>query len=213
MINFVRSKRLSFFVVIFLSIMTFFLVGLAFFLLRGPLHMASFEKEPNDNFIHSRSYVINEISSGWYGMLSHKQDVDIFSFRFHEPTVHISLALPITDTTDIRGVSAVVVGPGLPPPSQTLPFSLPEGDGVMTFDVLKKPISFFHPFSFRSWTHKTELTFEPPKDDFYFVVIYDRFGETGQYAVLIDGKEPGSFQKFFSLVIGGIHVFLQSFFV
>jgi len=124
-------------------------------------------------------------------------DIDVYSFTITDQPLRIFLEV-IVPVCDGFGFYAnftpwfALVGPGLPPPNQTLPFDLPQGYGV----IVKQDVppgspreEFYEPFGGKSY-------YQGPRFDetlyvwgTYYVYYWDPYEKGGDYVAVLGYKE------------------------
>lgn len=104
---------------------------------------------------------------------------------------YVQLGVPVIERfRDLRTV-AVLVGPGLPAPTTSLPFTVPDGMGVQVFDSsgVAEPTSFHEPFTGTdSWIY-LESTLSLPATGTYHLVAYPANDQTGKFWVAVGKTE------------------------
>ena len=122
-------------------------------------------------------------------------DIDVYSFTISEKPlrVYLEVIVPVCDGFYANFTPwFALVGPGLPPPNQTLPFDLPVGYGV----IVKQDVppetpreEFYEPFGGKSY-------YKGPRFDqilyfwgTYYVYYWDPYQKGGDYVAVLGYKE------------------------
>ena len=96
--------------------------------------------------------------------------------------LYIQLGVPVVDRLSDYRPSVALVAPGLPEPTEALPFDLPEGTGIQVFDTqaVDAPGEFYEPFTQTdSWVW-VEETVELPETGQAWLVAWDPGNQTGK---------------------------------
>jgi hypothetical protein len=122
-------------------------------------------------------------------------DIDVFSFTIKDKPlrIYIEAIVPVCDGFYANFTPwFALVGPGLPPPNQTLPFDIPYGYGV----IVKQDVppgspreEFYEPFGGKSY-------YQGPRFDetlylwgTYYVYYWDPYQKGGDYVAVLGYKE------------------------
>jgi hypothetical protein len=122
-------------------------------------------------------------------------DIDVYSFTISEKPlrIYLEVIVPVCDGFYANFTPwFALVGPGLPPPNQTLPFDLPVGYGV----IVKQDVppgtpreEFYEPFGGKSY-------YKGPRFDetlylwgTYYVYYWDPYQNGGDYVAVLGYKE------------------------
>lgn len=122
-------------------------------------------------------------------------DIDVYSFTIKDQPLRIFLEVIVPVCNGFYANFTpwfALVGPGLPPPNQTLPFDLPPGYGV----IVKQDVSpgtpreeFYEPFGGKSY-------YQGPRFDEtlymwgkYYVYYWDPYQKGGDYVAVLGYKE------------------------
>lgn len=122
-------------------------------------------------------------------------DIDVYSFTIKDKPlrIYIESIVPVCDGFYANFTPwFALVGPGLPPPNQTLPFDLPQGYGV----IVKQDVppgspreEFYEPFGGKSY-------YQGPRFDetlylwgTYYVYYWDPYQKGGDYVAVLGYKE------------------------
>jgi hypothetical protein len=123
------------------------------------------------------------------------KDIDVFKFniRNRPKNIYIELIVPTGDGYYKEFVPwFALVGPGLSPPNQTLPFSLPLGHGAIIKENVepgKERESFYEPFGGK-WYYKGPIFDEIIiQSGTYFVYCWDPYESGGDYVLVIGEGE------------------------
>jgi hypothetical protein len=122
-------------------------------------------------------------------------DVDVYSFNIKDKPlrIYVEVIVPVCDGFYANFTPwFAIIGPGLPPPNQTLPFEIPQGYGVLV-----KPDAppgsareqFYEPFGGKSY-------YQGPRFDetlycwgTYYVFYWDPYQKGGDYVAVLGYKE------------------------
>jgi hypothetical protein len=139
-----------------------------------------------------------EYSKAFYAWLENDglspcEDIDVFKFniRNNPKLVYIELIVPVIDDFYKDFVPCfALVGPGLPEPNHTLPFSIPPGYGAVikeNYGPTEDREIFYEPFGGK-WYYKGPV-FEEYIDEpgTYYIYCWDPYEKGGDY-VLVLGK-------------------------
>lgn len=121
-------------------------------------------------------------------------DIDVYKFSLKKPTVmYLEIIVPVVDDyyEDFCPWYALV-GPGLPEPSQSYPFDIPDGYGIIVKENVEpgeERETFYEPFGGKSY-YKGPI-FEEKLDESgdYFVYCWDPYKKGGDYTLVIGNKE------------------------
>jgi len=139
-----------------------------------------------------------EYSKAFYAWLENDglnpcEDIDAFKFNIRQnpKNVYIELIVPVVDDYYEEFVPwFALVGPDLPEPNQTLPFSIPPGYGAIIKENVQpgeERETFYEPFGGKSYYVGPifdEIISEPGT---YYVYCWDPYEKGGDY-VLVLGK-------------------------
>jgi len=150
--------------------------------------------ENNPSFV----WKMIEYSKAFYAWLENDginpcEDIDVFKFNIkNKPkNVYIELIVPVVDDYYKEfAPSFALVGPGLPEQNQTLPFSIPLGNGVIVkenFQPGEERETFYEPFGGK-WYYKGPIFEENISESgTYYIYCWDPYEKGGDY-VLVLGK-------------------------
>ncbi len=122
-------------------------------------------------------------------------DIDVYSFQIKDQPlqVFIEAIVPVCDGFYANFTPwFALVGPGLPPPNQTLPFDVPPGYGV----IVKQDVppgtpreEFYEPFGGKSYYQgpRFDETINTPGT--YSVYYWDPYQKGGDYVAVLGYKE------------------------
>lgn len=124
-------------------------------------------------------------------------DIDVYSLSV-PPTIYVrmyvELIIPVVDDFYEEFVPwFALVGPGLPPPNQTLPFELPDGCGVIVVENVEPGTereTFYEPFGGKSYyigPTLEETLYQTGEK--YYVYVWDPYQLGGDYVLVIGKKE------------------------
>jgi len=164
-------------------------------------HVPYFEHR---DFTEQRPYKVRkgvEQSIAIYSWLSTQddktssEDIDVYSFkiRSQEKNIYLELIVPVIEDYYEEFLPAyALVGPGLPQPNQSLPFSLPDGYGAVVMNNLEpgeERETFYEPFGGKSYykgpIYQTNLSTRGT----YYVYCWDPYNQGGDYTMVIGRKE------------------------
>ncbi|MFA5102643.1 MAG: hypothetical protein WC525_05775 [Candidatus Thermoplasmatota archaeon] len=122
-------------------------------------------------------------------------DIDVYSFTIKDRPlqVFVEVIVPVCDGfyTNFTPWFALV-GPGLPPPNQTLPFDLPQGYGV----IIKQDVppgssreQFYEPFGGKSYYRGPRFDETLYLWGTYYVYYWDPYQKGGDYVAVLGYKE------------------------
>jgi hypothetical protein len=127
-----------------------------------------------------------------YGWLQTPYDVDVTTFTVTSPvTVQAELDVQVCPAYAQFLPAYAIIGPGLPPPSQPLPVSLPEGYGAII--VYNTPPgdpreTFYEPASQKTYYQGMTTTVQATTPGKWAVIVWDPYHQGGDY-VLSTGYE------------------------
>ncbi len=93
---------------------------------------------------------------------------------------YVQLGVPQIDRLADYRPSLAVIAPGLPAPTEPLPFALPEGTGVVVLPAADTPTPFDEPFTQTSSWIWVEQTVELPQGGPAWLVAWDPSRRTGK---------------------------------
>lgn len=125
------------------------------------------------------------------------EDVDVYAFDYPPNgmapvRVYVELLVPVCPSYETFVPWFALVGPGLPPPAQALPFTVPEGCGVRVFENTgpgEPRESFYEPFGDKSYYKGPIFDEILPGAGRYFLYFWDPYEQGGDYVAVIGGKE------------------------
>lgn len=165
------------------------------FLFRGQAFVPHFEHEPNNGFPSADVVAASSGAQGWFGRLDGQNDdqLDVLHIPGDmDGPFRITLAIPSDRRSSLRRPRLAIVGTGLSPDAEGLPFRMPDETGALIMEPFDERTNLSVPFSFKPWIAVGTLTFEPLSGGSYDLAVYDAFGEFGDYLVLFGGDEPSS---------------------
>jgi len=121
-------------------------------------------------------------------------DIDVYSFTIKQPLrVYIEVIVPVCDGYYANFTPwFALVGPGLPPPNQRLPFDLPQGYGV----IVKQDVppgsyreQFYEPFGGKSYYQGPRFDETINISGTYYVYYWDPYQKGGDYVAVLGYKE------------------------
>jgi hypothetical protein len=122
-------------------------------------------------------------------------DIDVYSFEIKDQPLRIFLEVivPVCDGfyTNFTPWFALA-GPGLPPPTSTLPFDLPQGYGVIVKqDAPPGSVreQFYEPFGGKSYYQGPRFDETINISGTYYVYYWDSYQKGGDYVAVLGYKE------------------------
>ena len=104
-----------------------------------------------------------------------------FSFEAQEGfPLYVQVGVPVVDRLNTYMPHAAIIAPGLPEPTTTLPFSVPEGLGVMPLSPDETPSDFYEPFTQTSSWVWIEETVTLPESGSAYIVAWNEDSMTGK---------------------------------
>ncbi len=123
------------------------------------------------------------------------EDIDVYSFKIRskEKSLYLEIIVPqIEEIYQDFLPCYALVGPGLPPPNQSLPFSIPADYGAIIMFNLEPGEdreTFYEPFGGKTYykgpIYQTNLTTKGT----YYVYCWDPYNQGGDYTMVIGRKE------------------------
>jgi hypothetical protein len=177
------------FCIIFLSSVSIYAYG----------HVPYFE---HTDFTLNKPFIVRKIvsqSKAVYSWLeknntNQSEDIDIYKFKIIRPMkMYIELIVPVIEDYYINFVPwFAVVGPGLPDPTQELPFELPNGTGAIVKENVNPgdPRETFYEFFGNKSYYKGPIFDENLNETgTYFVYCWDPYKSGGDYTIVIGSLE------------------------
>ena len=120
------------------------------------------------------------------------KDIDIYKLKIIRPiNLYLEIIVPVVDDFYEDFVPwYALVGPGLPIPSQYLPFELPDGYGAIVMENVEPGESrgtFYEPFGGKSYYVGPIFEENISEPGIYYVYCWDPYEQGGDY-VLVIGK-------------------------
>lgn len=122
-------------------------------------------------------------------------DIDVYSFTIKDQPLRIFIEaiVPVCDGFYANFTPwFALVGPGLPPPNQTLPFDVPSGYGV----IVKQDVppgspreEFYEPFGGKSYYQGPRFDETINIQGTYYVYYWDPYQKGGDYVAVLGYKE------------------------
>ena len=139
-----------------------------------------------------------EYSKAFYAWLENDgvnpcEDIDAFKFEIKDQpkNIYIELIVPVVENYYEDFVPwFALVGPGLPEPNQTLPFSIPPDYGAIVMENVEPGSyreSFFEPFGGKSYYYGPIFEENISQPGTYYIYCWDPYEKGGDY-VLVFGK-------------------------
>jgi hypothetical protein len=122
-------------------------------------------------------------------------DIDVYSFAIKDKPlrVYLEVIVPVCDGFYANFTPwFALVGPGLVPPNQTLPFDLPEGCGVIVKQDLPPGSprqEFYEPFGGKSYYQGPRFDETINISGTYYVYYWDPYQKGGDYVAVLGYKE------------------------
>ena len=127
--------------------------------------------------------------------LNISDDVDVYSFNINNKPlrVYLEVIVPVCNGYYANFTPwFALVGPGLPPPNQTLPFDLPQGYGA----IIKQDApsgsdreQFYEPFGGKSYYQGPRFDEIINVSGTYYVYYWDPYQKGGDYVAVLGYKE------------------------
>jgi hypothetical protein len=150
-----------------------------------------------------------ENSKSVYGWFETGEDFDVYEFQVTEEPVLVfaNVLVPICPAYDDLLPWFAVVGPGLPAPEHTLPFTLPEGYGAVVTENLapgEPRTTYFEPFGDKFYYREENLAFEQlvTTPGTWYIYYWDPYNMGGDYVAEIGKEEVFTF---FDIIIALIY--------
>jgi hypothetical protein len=141
-----------------------------------------------------------QTSYAYYRQLSNDQPFHTFIFEGNsDQTLYAGVNIPAISGLETYEVTVALVGPGLPKEGrEQLPLEPPEDAGVLIFPS-EMGEDFFEPFTqTRDWGRQ-EVAVPLPRDDEYYLVVWNEQDEDGKYVLDTGRREefsPGDIFRF-----------------
>jgi len=121
-------------------------------------------------------------------------DVDVYQFTIHRPLrVHLEVIVPVCNGFYANFTPwFALVGPGLPAPNQTIPFNLPDGDGVLVLQDAPPGSArhqFYEPFGGKWYYQGPVFDRIMNTTGTYYVYYWDHYQKGGDYCAVLGYKE------------------------
>lgn len=122
-------------------------------------------------------------------------DIDVYTFTIQQPTrIHLEVIVPVVNGYYYLNFTPwfALVGPGLPPPNQTLPFDVPQGYGalvVQDFPPGHHRDTFFEPFGIKWYYQGPKFDQTMNTSGTYYVYYWDNYHAGGDYVAVLGYKE------------------------
>ena len=127
--------------------------------------------------------------------LNISNDIDVYSFTINNKPLRIYLEVIVPVCNGYYANFTpwfALVGPGLPPPNQTLPFDLPQGYGA----IVKQDVppgsdreQFYEPFGGKSYYQGPRFDETLNISGTYYVYYWDPYQKGGDYVAVLGYKE------------------------
>lgn len=163
-------------------------------------HVPYFEHK---DFSDERPFVVRKTviqSIAVYSWIDNKNedpgaDIDVYKFKVRIPNIRIFFELigPVCDGYYENFVPwFALVGPGLPDPSQDLPFTIPSGYGAIVKENVEpgeEREQFFEPFGGKNYYQGPTLDIKAEKTGTYYFYVWDPHKTGGDYVAIIGKLE------------------------
>ncbi len=122
-------------------------------------------------------------------------DIDVYSFTINDQPLRIFLEVivPVCEGYYANFTPwFALVGPGLPPPNQTIPFNIPEGYGVIVKQDAppgRPREQFYEPFGGKSYYQGPRFDETINISGTYSVYYWDPYQKGGDYVAVLGYKE------------------------
>ena len=183
-------------VIIFILFCIIFLSSISIY---AYAHVPYFE---HTDFTLNKPFIVRKIvsqSKAVYSWLeknntNQSEDIDVYKFKIIRPMkMYIELIVPVVDDYYINFVPwFAVVGPGLPDPTQELPFELPNGSGAIVKENVNPgdPRETFYEFFGNKSYYKGPIFDEKLNvTGTYFVYCWDPYKSGGDYTIVLGSLE------------------------
>jgi len=122
------------------------------------------------------------------------EDIDIYKLKIIRPiNLYLEIIVPVVDDFYEDFVPwYALVGPGLPIPSQYLPFDLPDGYGAIVMENVEPGQSretFYEPFGGKSYYEGPKYEDKLNETGIYYVYCWDPYEKGGDYTIVIGNLE------------------------
>ena len=177
----------------------FCIIFLSFVSMCAYAHVPYFE---HTDFTINKPFIVRKIVSQSKAMYSwleknnsnQTEDIDVYKFKIIKPMkMYVELIVPVVDDYYINFVPwFAVVGPGLPDPTQELPFELPNGYGAIVRENVKPgdPRETFYEFFGNKSYYKGPIFDEKLNvSGTYFVYCWDPYKSGGDYTIVLGSLE------------------------
>jgi len=122
------------------------------------------------------------------------EDIDVYKLKVIRPmNMYLEIIVPVVDDIYEDFVPwYALVGPGLPIPSQYIPFELPEGYGAIVMENVEpgEPrLTFYEPFGGKSYYNGPIYKDKITERGTYYVYCWDPYEQGGDYTIVIGNLE------------------------
>ncbi len=144
------------------------------------------------NWLHPFVIENEPATKAIYGWLATPNGVDVATFAVSDPlTVQVELDVQVCPAYVQYLPSYAILGPGLPPPNEPLPISLPDGYGAIVVPNTPpgepRP-TFYEPFGGKTYYQGILTTIQATTPGQWAVIVWDPYKMGGDY-VLSTGYE------------------------
>jgi len=162
-------------------------------------HVPYFEHK---DFTEEKPFVVRKMvtqSKAIYSWLENDgvhpcEDIDVYELKIIRPlNMYIELIVPVIDDLYEDFVPwFALVGPGLPTPSQYLPFELPNGYGAIVMENVEPGefrLTFYEPFGDKFYYNGPIFRDKIKERGIYYVYCWDPYKKGGDYTIVIGNLE------------------------
>jgi hypothetical protein len=156
-------------------------------------HERHFEK---NDFSQAKPFEIQDSivnAKAVYARLETGTDIDVYTFTVSKPIrLYTRVLIPLSAGLARFLPSLAVAGPGLPPPDKDLPFSVPEGYGVVVVKNVapgeKRPV-FYEPFSGEKYYDAPAFDQKVSAKGKWYIYFWDPYKMGGDYVAILGYRE------------------------
>lgn len=158
-------------------------------------HVPFFEE---NDLSEESPFVVQDVeqSKAIYAYLESGTDQDSYLLLVREPLrIYVKIIIPFCRSYEGFRPSFALTGPGLPQPTEALPFELPEGHGVIVkHDIAAGTVrpSMYEFFSDQFYFEGPILDIAVEQSGDYRVIYWHPDGEVGDYVAIVGRREDFS---------------------
>ena len=171
-----------------------YLIIIAVFFSHGIHAHTRFSEEVD--FSSEKPFTVNdsiENAKAVYARLAPGTDVDVYTFTVTEPVrIYVKAFVPMTKGLERFLPCVAVAGPGLPKNDKKLPFSIPDGLGVVVirnFTADKQRPIFYEPFSGTKYYDAPAFDHQSVKKGTWYLYFWDPEKNGGAYVAILGFRE------------------------